>query len=150
MTITDRLHVEHVHLMEGVEGLRRVGDLIGTAPDRVAQEAVEGAIRFLHDQLIPHARREEEFLYPEVARVLGALRATRTMARDHTEVQGLTIHLERALEEKDQRMTRRLLYGLYHVIRLHFAKEEEIYLPLLEESLDETTAQELWRKMQAA
>jgi len=33
-------------------------------------------------------------------------------------------------------------YGLHHLVKVHFAKEEEIYLPILEERLspDEATA----------
>ena len=150
MAIRDELHAEHDHLMVGVEELRRTGDLIGVVPHQGAQEAVERAIGFLHGRLIPHARKEEEFLYPAVAKALGSPRSTRTMTRDHDEVKRLTGQLERGFEENDEPMTRRLLYGLYHVLRLHFAKEEEIYLPLLEESLDPTTAAELWRAMQAA
>ena len=150
MAITDPLHAEHEQLMRGVEELRRTGDLIGTVPRHVAQEAVERAIGFLHGELIPHARQEEEFLYPLVARALGSLRSTRTMARDHTEVKRLTGHLERCLEENDEPMMRRLLYGLHHVIRLHFDKEEEIYLPVLEQDLDPKAAEELWRHMHAA
>ena len=33
---------------------------------------------------------------------------------------------------EDLRDLRRLLYGLHAVLRLHFAQEEETYLPLLE------------------
>jgi hemerythrin-like domain-containing protein len=139
MTIEDELRVEHDHLMVGVESLRHTGDLIGTVPDRAAQEAGDRALRFLHDHVIPHARAEEDLLYPAVAEVLGTPQSTLTMARDHAEIGLLTGQLERALEENDEPMTRRLLYGLYHVIKLHFAKEEEIYLPLLAE-LDEATA----------
>jgi iron-sulfur cluster repair protein YtfE (RIC family) len=150
MTITDRLRAEHDHLMVGVEELRHTGDLIGTVGRDAAQEAVERAIGFLHERLIPHARSEEEFLYPVVARVLGSLRSTRTMVRDHTEVKRLTAQLVRAAEENDEAMMRRLLYGLYHMIRVHFAKEEEIYLPLLEEGLGEVKGEELWHSMHAA
>jgi hemerythrin-like domain-containing protein len=150
MTITDALRTEHEHLMGGIEELRHTGDIVGMVSLEAAQEAVERAVGFLHERLIPHARAEEEFLYPVVARVLGSLRSTRTMARDHAEAKSLTGQLVRAAEENDESMMRRLLYGLYHVIRLHFTKEEEIYLPLLEECLDETEAEELGQKMRAA
>jgi iron-sulfur cluster repair protein YtfE (RIC family) len=150
MTITDHLRAEHDHLMAAIEELRQTGDLIGTVPHEAAQQGVERVLGFLHERLIPHAKSEEQFLYPEVARVLGSLRSTRTMARDHAEVKRLTAQLVRAAEENDEPMIRRLLYGLYHVIQLHFAKEEEIYLPILEEELDEAEAEELWHRMRAA
>jgi Hemerythrin HHE cation binding domain len=69
--------------------------------------------------------------------------------RDHAEVKTLTNQLVRATEENDEPM-RRLLYGLYHVIRLHFPKEEEIYLPLLEEDLDRAEADQLLHAMGTA
>jgi hemerythrin-like domain-containing protein len=146
MSITDELHTEHQQLMVGVETLRHAGDLIGTVALPAEQEAGERALRFLHDHLIPHARGEEEVLYPMVGMVLESPRSTLTMVRDHSEVAALTEQLERALEEHDQPMMRRLLYGLYHVIKLHFAKEEEIYLPLLVE-LDEVKGKSVARHL---
>jgi iron-sulfur cluster repair protein YtfE (RIC family) len=150
MAIADPLRVEHRHLMLGVEELRHTGDLIGMVSHEVVQEAVERSLAFLQGELIAHARKEEELLYPLVARVLGSLRSTRTMARDHAEVKALADQLARATEVDDRPTMRRLLYGLYHVIRLHFVKEEEIYLPLLEEGLDAADAAKLLRKMHAA
>ena len=48
------------------------------------------------------------------------------MSRDHLEAIRLTEELE---------ALRRVLYGLYAIIKLHLAKEEEIYAPLLEARL---------------
>jgi hemerythrin-like domain-containing protein len=146
MSIIDELRREHEHLMEGVESLRHTADLVGTVPMPAPPEAGEQVLRFLHDHLIPHARDEEAVLYPAVEEVLGSPRSTLTMVRDHAEVVALAGQLERALEENDQPMMRRLLYGLYHVIKLHFAKEEEIYLPLLAE-LDEVKAKVVARHL---
>ncbi|MGZ9262923.1 MAG: hypothetical protein ACXW6V_25945, partial [Candidatus Binatia bacterium] len=42
---------------------------------------------------------------------------------------------------------RRVLYGLYSVVKLHFAKEEEIYLPILANHLSEGDAHELFHKI---
>lgn len=43
-----------------------------------------------------------------------------------------------------------MLYGLYAVIRLHFAKEEEIYLPLLDANLTPDDAADMFTTMQQA
>jgi iron-sulfur cluster repair protein YtfE (RIC family) len=94
-------------------------------------------------QLIPHAQAEEQVLYPAVGRLLRALEATETMSRDHLEVIRLTEELEALrlhlfyapLSESDEQTLRRVLYGLYAIIKLHLAKEEEIYLPILEARL---------------
>ena len=36
------------------------------------------------------------------------------------------------MSQSDEQALRRVLYGLYAIIKLHLAKEEEIYLPILE------------------
>jgi hypothetical protein len=43
-----------------------------------------------------------------------------------------------------------VLYGLHALVTVHFAKEEETYLPILDEHLDAATAAELFRSMHAA
>jgi len=65
------------------------------------------------------------------------------MSRDHLEVIRLTEELETLrlhlfyapLSESSEKALRRVLYGLYAITKLHLAKEEEIYLPLLEARL---------------
>jgi iron-sulfur cluster repair protein YtfE (RIC family) len=97
----------------------------------------------LLQQLIPHAQAEEQVLYPTVGRLLRALEATETMSRDHLEVIRLTEELEALrlhvfyapVNESDKQALRRVLYGLYAIIKLHLAKEEEIYLPIVEARL---------------
>ena len=140
MNLTEIIKHEHVELLRGVESIREAGDLIGATEDRVWRGRVDEVLEFLQHRLIPHARSEEEHLYPNVGRLMGSADATRTMTRDHVEVAELTRQLERAMEEPDPRMLRRLLYGLYHIITLHFAKEEEIYLPLLRSIPDDLGA----------
>ena len=39
------------------------------------------------------------------------------------------------MSESDEQALRRVLYGLYAIIKLHLAKEEEIYFPILEARL---------------
>ena len=45
---------------------------------------------------------------------------------------------------------RRVLYGLYAVVKLHFTEEEEIYIPILEEALDAAHAREMFEHMEVA
>jgi hypothetical protein len=45
---------------------------------------------------------------------------------------------------------RRVLYGLYAIVKLHFAKEEEVYLPILDERLTPETAREMFEKLETA
>jgi hypothetical protein len=45
---------------------------------------------------------------------------------------------------------RRVLYGLYGIVKLHFAKEEEVYLPLLDTRLTPEEAQAMFTAMETA
>jgi iron-sulfur cluster repair protein YtfE (RIC family) len=144
MSVTNPVREEHGHLQAGIELLREAGDHVGALPFAQAHKEVSVVLEFLHDHLIPHARSEDEYLYPTVGKLMGSPAATRTMSRDHVEVGVLAGQLERAAEEWDEPVVRRLLYGLYHVVRLHLAKEEEIYLPLLDEHLTRAEAEEIF------
>ena len=45
---------------------------------------------------------------------------------------------------------RRVLYGLYALVKVHFAKEEEIYLPLLDARLTPEDAHRMFEEMEMA
>ncbi len=45
---------------------------------------------------------------------------------------------------------RRILFGLYALVKVHFAKEEEIYLPLLDARLTEKGAAAMFEAMEQA
>jgi iron-sulfur cluster repair protein YtfE (RIC family) len=142
-TLPQRVRDEHRELRARIELLRTVADSIGSAPTEAIREGVGQAYTFLIHQLIPHAQAEEQVLYPTVGRLLRTLEATETMSRDHLEVIRLTEELEAlrlhlfftAVSESDEQALRCVLYGLYAIIKLHLAKEEEVYFPLLEARL---------------
>ncbi len=141
--LPQRVRDEHRELVSRIELLRTVADSIGFASTESIREGIGQAYTFLIHQLIPHAQAEEQVLYPTVGKLLRSLEATDTMSRDHLEVIRLTEELEALrlhlfyapLSEADEQALRRVLYGLYAVIRLHLAKEEEIYLSILEARL---------------
>jgi iron-sulfur cluster repair protein YtfE (RIC family) len=152
------LRAEHRELLPQIEKLRAAADAVGTAaPERVAA-LVDECVVFLTRHLIPHARAEEAALYPVVQEVMGAARATATMSRDHEEVGHLTAELQQlgarlAQDEVDGSLAadlRRVLYGLYTLVKVHFAKEEEVYLPLLEERLSADEASAMFTAMHKA
>lgn len=155
--ITQPLRDEHRQLLVRLEALRETADAAGYAPSAAFAAMVEEALDFLSYHLLPHARAEEAFLYPAVARVLGAPRGTATMSRDHVEVERLArelralrpAHPDDDLDVAKLRALRQVLYGLYAVVQLHFAKEEEVYLPLLDAGLGPEEAQVLFERMEA-
>jgi iron-sulfur cluster repair protein YtfE (RIC family) len=111
-------------------------------------------LEFLRHHLIPHAEAEDRALYPVVGTVMGAPDATATMSRDHVEVGRLTDELASlrselsgpTLGEAQAKALRRVLYGLYALVKLHFAKEEEVYLPLLDARLSPDAARSMSRR----
>ena len=155
--VTQPLRDEHNELFPHVDQLRTAADGVGES-DPVTLAAVGEALDFLEHHLIPHAGAEDAALYPVVARIMGAPDATATMRRDHVEVGKLATELGMLREELASdggssflyREMRRVLYGLYALVELHFAKEEEVYLPILDANLNADQATDLFRNMEAA
>ena len=141
-TLPQRVRDEHRELVVRSELLRTVADSIGSASTETTREGVGQAYSFLIHELIPHAQAEEQVLYPTVGRLLRDLETTETMSRDHLEVIRLTEELEALrlhlfytpVSESNLQALRRVLYGLYAIIKLHLTKEE-IYLRILEARL---------------
>jgi iron-sulfur cluster repair protein YtfE (RIC family) len=156
--ITKPLHDEHRELLPHVEGLQAVADSIGVASTAALRRGIDDAYAFLTQHLIPHAQAEEQALYPVVGRVMGAPEATKTMSHDHVAVGRLTEELgvlrgvlgSEPLSEGNANALRRVLYGLYTLVKVHFAKEEEVYLPLLDVRLTPEEAQRMFEAMEAA
>jgi len=156
--LTQPLHDEHKELFPHVERIAQIADSIGDAKVSEIRNGVEEAYDFLAHHLVPHAQAEDEALYPVVQKALGSSDATKTMSRDHVEV-GRYIAELAALKEgirgetltaAQARSLRRVLYGVYALLKLHFAKEEEVYLPILDQRLSLESAHEMFEKMEAA
>lgn len=159
MTIlTQPLRDEHKELFPNVDRIRQVAEQIGEASVPEIRQGVEDVYDFLAHHLKPHAEAEEAALYPMVQKILGSPDATRTMGRDHVELgsyieelnslrKGLT---NDALTSAQIKSLRRVLYGAYALVKVHFAKEEEIYLPILDQHLTPASATELFKSMEAA
>jgi len=139
-TITQPLRDEHRELVPHIDALRTVADGVGDVPLVETRRGLDEAYLFLTRHLIPHAQAEDAALYPVVAQAMGAPEATATMSRDHAAVGQLVDELATlrqeigtsGLDHSGERSLRCVLYGLYALIRVHFTKEEEIYLPLLD------------------
>jgi iron-sulfur cluster repair protein YtfE (RIC family) len=158
ISITQPLRDEHKELYPQVESLRLAGDAINTSLTSSAYAKIEESYDFLTHHLLPHAQAEEKALYPMVQKAMGAAQATATMVRDHIEISRLTEELGSLRVHKSQltitsiqaMALRRVLYGLYTLVKVHFAKEEEIYLPLLDSKLTAEEAQAMFENMEAA
>lgn len=156
-TLTQPLREEHQELFPHVDRIRQVAELIGEAPLADIRDGVAEAYDFLAHHLKPHAEAEDAALYPVVQKILGSPDATKTMSRDHVEVgryiaelETLRDNLGRELSTAQIKDLRRVLYGVYGLVKVHFAKEEEVYLPILDRHLTPEYAREMFEAMEAA
>jgi iron-sulfur cluster repair protein YtfE (RIC family) len=128
MRPTEPFRDEHRELVEHVEHLaeaaRRMPGLSRDERDGLRDRV----LGFLRGTLLPHAAAEEEVLYPEWAALLGFADAAVPMIHDH---EAIVARVERlaAADSGDVDTLQELLYGLYALVSVHFAKEEEIQLP---------------------
>jgi heavy metal translocating P-type ATPase len=131
VALATELRAQHDAALPVVEQTRAVADALsaqdhGLAPARALLSRLEG-------ELLPHERAEEELLLPLVARALGQTDASAALSRTHAEIQHQVARLDRLLADLDDDNVQpedlveliRLLYGLYAVLRLHNAQEEE-------------------------
>jgi len=119
--------------------LPRLGSLAAEATDLGEAEfraRLREVLGFLRDGLLPHAAEEERSVYPAAEKLVRAVGgATRTMSIDHRFVGRMVEDLETLekgpLSDTDRQLVRRLLYGLEALLEVHFTKENEVYVPLL-------------------
>ncbi len=157
MSTMQPLRDEHRELLPNIEEIRVVADGVGAVTPDVLRTQIAAVSAFLREHLIPHAKAEDAVLYPEVERAMAAPRATASMSRDHVEVAALTAELgeiegriTEGVSPADETDARRVLYGLYALVKLHFTEEEEIYVPILEDTLDPDDARKMFDRMEAA
>lgn len=156
-SVTEPLRAEHRELTPQIEDLARTATWISTAPAPVVREKLAHALEFLRHHLVPHALAEEETLYPAVEGAMQAPGATETMRRDHVEVLRRVEALEQLRDgiadmptEVQRAQLAAALHGLHAIVALHFAKEEEIYLPVLDATLTAEDSQLLFDRLEAA
>jgi heavy metal translocating P-type ATPase len=143
--LSRRFSAEHVRLRSDLEGIRAAANGLGVDPDDQALARVRAVRVFLDEELLPHEQAEDAVLYPVLAEVLGGEDPTGTMSRGHAEIAHFVRRLGGLLDDipptgpepDDLQELRSVLYGLYAVLRLHFAQEDEGYFSMLD---DEQTA----------
>jgi heavy metal translocating P-type ATPase len=136
-----RFRGQQRRLQGELEGIRSAADALGSEPPAAALVRVRAVHEFLVEELLPHEEAEDAELYPLVARALGGSDPTATMSRAHAEISHLVHRLGRLLDEVppegpdagDGQELQRALYGLYAILRLHFAQEDEGYFTLIED-----------------
>ena len=111
--------------------MRQAARQVGVRPPGERKALVQGIVKFLRGTLLPHARQEEEVLYPEWARLVGFADAAAPMVHDHEAILSRTDALD-GTDAEDVDRLQELLYGLHALISVHFRKEEDIQLLALD------------------
>jgi predicted component of type VI protein secretion system len=141
--LTGQLAAEHQRMRPELDRIRSAAAALG-APTRRdhALSQVRAVHKFCARELLPHEENEEQRLYPLLEPALGGPDATAPMSRAHVEIHRLVRRLGQILtdidvdrpgddlDSDDARELQQLLYGLYAVLQLHFAQEEENYFTL--------------------
>lgn len=152
---TEPLRAEHRELLPHVEALDDAAAEAHRWDPEEARHVLGGIVEFLRGHIVPHARAEEEVLYPAVEVAMAAPGATATMRADHAEIVARIGRLAATLDalepgQPDADRARDLahqLVGLAAILRLHFAKEEGVLLPVLDRTLDGDAASDLFARM---
>lgn len=136
-------------LDEHIALLTQFGHLMQRAVDPAASHADRaGFVLFLRALVLPHARVEEEVLYPALDSVLGTHGyATATLVLDHKAIARLVDDLGALAGSPNPEAYRRKAYALDAVLESHFAKEEQFVLPLLAQRMDPEALRALFQRM---
>lgn len=128
---TETIRQDHAKLRDDIEHIRLAARELPVLSPEERHAIVGRILDFLRERLLPYAEEEEQWLYAAVGKVLGNPESTRPMTHDHIAIRVRVLELA-ATEDTDLDRFQELLYGLYALISVHFWKEEQLYLPLLE------------------
>ena len=136
-SLPEAAHEHHERLLERVNGIPAMADaLLGAKPDE-ALAAITAMREFLAGTLLPHMEAAERALYPQLERLFQNRHSMAPMRREHDRIRDLVGEFT-ALVDKDAGAVslgrtlalRRVLFGLYALLKVHLA-EEEAYLRIV-------------------
>lgn len=144
MRPTEPFRREHEELLSHIEHIRQAAREVARLDPQERELLIGRIVDFLRHTLVPHAKAEEEVLYPEWAKLIGFADAAVPMVHDHEAIVERVERLEQAGVD-DVDTLQELLYGLYALISVHFRKEEDIQLPAFDSAPAEVTEAALER-----
>ncbi len=152
---TEPLRAEHHDLLPHLRGLETIADEVDRWNADEAAHVLDEIVGFLRGHLVPHARAEEQVLYPAVEQAMAAPGATATRRADHTEIVSRIDRLadtaatvaDRWPDNAVARDLTHQLIGLSAILLLHFRKEEDVLLPVLDTPLGPDDADALFTQM---
>jgi len=105
-------------------------------------QTIQRAVIFINNDIRSHNEREEEYLFPEIEKIISPMGPTAVMKSEHrllwdglnqVEASLPSIQEQSAKEELD--MLYRAILSVVQLLRNHIAKEEQILFPMAERSL---------------
>jgi len=140
---TEPIRAEHRDLAPHLQELDRVADELAEWSHETAAKRLHEILDFLEGHLLPHAAAEEEGLYPAIDRAMGVTNGTATMRVDHEDISARVRQLRVSVVEgldvwptgEHSAAIARQLSALSAIIMLHFRKEEEVLLPILDSAM---------------
>lgn len=140
------LRAARVPLHDGLQQLQAAASAVPGPDAGAALAALDAAVAYLRELLLPVCRAEEFTLFTAVDGVLGAPGACDIMKAQHASIAAMADDLRRVVEaaRKDGdvaaygRYLFPLLHGLYALVRAHVEAEDDAYLSLLDSHLSES------------
>ncbi len=141
MKITDALLGEHAVLYD------LFGHLRDTAVSSGDIVEIHGAVTAVDRLLLPHARVEEDLLFPRLDSHLGQMGPLAVMRSEHHGIEDL---LEAARRETDITSLKTLVGRLLELAYGHFQKEEMVLFGMAQQALGDEVLSELGDEWAAA
>ncbi len=150
----EQLRREHRDILAQIADLRAVVrdlTLRGAAALPEAQPVLRRIALLTETQLMRHAQQEDEALFPALEALLGADGSPTTVMRaEHADIHAQAAVLRSLLANGGQAdALRASAEELIALLDSHFAKEEQMLFPMIEQLLDDEALAEVGRKMEA-
>jgi hemerythrin-like domain-containing protein len=118
---------DHDAFRTWTDSLRATARTLPSMAEGERLSAVADLVTFLHEEVEPHTRLDEQVLYPQLEARMGSPLAAAAIAYDHLAIRSWIAKLASA-DEDDVETLQELLYGLDALIRVHLWKEDELFV----------------------
>jgi hemerythrin-like domain-containing protein len=109
------------------------------------RDRLDGVLRFLYDDALPHMEMEETTIYAAVDRLPDGPHSGPAMALDHQAIRALVREVDRLTSgltsTRKKIKLQGALFALEAVTRIHIEKEERLYTPVLAQLSPEVRAE---------
>jgi hypothetical protein len=142
----------HARLIPHVDRLLDLAEMVGTVDCSAVHSLFADEYAFIVGQLVPHMQAIEGTLYPRLEELMEGRHSMAPMRQEHAAMTRLVEELGRYRQHADGcrwsavegMALRRALYRLHSILKVHLA-EEELYLGVLDQNLDDAEKELLAR-----